>query len=68
MGKRVTLGSVLRLQFPLRSLQLLNQIVNIPVHRRGDIAAAVVNAVIGDAVLREVISADFFRPVASADQ
>ena len=68
MGKRVTLGSVLRLQLPLKSLQLLNQIVNIPVHCRGDIAAAVVNAVIGDAVLWEVVGTDFFGAVASTNE
>lgn len=58
---------ILRLQLPLIPLQLLNQIVNIPVHRRGDIAAAVVNAVVGNAILWEVVGADFFGAVASAD-
>lgn len=66
-GDRLLLVGVLRFQFSFVSLQLFNQIVNIPVHCRGDIAAVVVNAVVGDAVLWEVIGADFFGAVASTD-
>lgn len=44
------------LRFYSRSYRCIhsNQIINIPVHRHGDIAAAVVYAVVGDAILWEV--------------
>lgn len=59
---------ILRFQLTLKTLQMFNKIVNVPVHRSGDVAAAVMNAVISDAVLRKIVGADLFGAVAGADQ
>ena len=46
----------------------MNNVVDITVHGGGEIAAGIMNAVVGDAVLGEVVSADFFGAVAGADE
>ena len=46
----------------------MNDVVDVAVHDCGDATAGVVDAVVGDAVLRKVVSADFFGAVASANE
>lgn len=49
-------------------LEGFDNIFDIAVHGGGDIAAVVVDTVIGDAVLREVVGADFFAAVPCSDE
>ena len=46
----------------------MNDVVDVAVHDRRDVAAGVVDAVVGDAVLREVVGADFFGAVAGTNE
>jgi uncharacterized membrane protein (DUF373 family) len=57
-----------RKQLALVSLELFDNVIDFAVQCRWDIAATIANAVIGYAVLREVISADFLRSIARPDQ
>ena len=45
-----------------------DDVVDVAIHGRIDVAAAIMNSVVGDAVLWEVVGADFFAAVASADE
>lgn len=47
---------------------MFNQVVDIATHSGGYVAAGVADTVIGDAVLREVVGADFFGAIARADK
>ena len=46
----------------------MDNIINIAIHDCGDITARVMDAVVGDAVLREVVGANFFAAVAGANE
>ncbi len=52
----------------LGGLQSFDQIVNLTVESSRNVGARVADTVVGDPVLREVIGADLFRPVAGTDQ
>ena len=45
-----------------------DEIVDVAVHGGGEVVAGVMDAVVGDAVLGEVVGADFFAAVAGADE
>ena len=49
-------------------LESLDDIFDIAVHSGGDVATVVVDTVIGNAVLREVVGADFFAAVPCSDE
>ena len=46
----------------------MNDVINISVHNGGNVGTGVMDAMVGDAVLREIVSADFFAAVAGADE
>ena len=48
--------------------EFVDDVVDAAVHGGGEVAARVVDAVVGDAILREVVGADFFAAIASADE
>ena len=48
--------------------ELVDNVFNIAIHNGGDVGTRIVDAMVGDAVLREVVGADFFGAVASADE
>ena len=47
---------------------MFNDVVDVAVHRGRNIAATVADAMVGDAVLWEVVGADLFATVAAADE
>src|SRR5688572_15395457 len=48
--------------------QGLDDVAEVAVHHRREVVAGEADAVIGDAVLREVVRADLLRAIAGADQ
>ncbi len=48
--------------------QFFDQVIDFAGERAGDIAAAIPDAVVGNAILREIIGADLLAAVAGADQ
>ena len=56
------------LQLAFVALEALDDVIDVATEGSGDVAAAVADAVVGDAVLREVVGADLLAAVASAHQ
>ena len=48
--------------------KLVNKVVNVAIHDGRDVGAGIMDTVVGDAVLRKVVGADFFGTVAGADK
>lgn len=46
----------------------MNDVVEVAIHDGGEVAARIMDAVVGDAVLREVVGANFFATIAGADE
>ena len=48
--------------------EFFDKILDVAVHGGGDVAAVVMDAVVGDAVLRIVVGADFFGAITGTDK
>ena len=46
----------------------MNNIIDVAIHGGRDVAAGIVDAMVGNAVLREIVGADFFAAVAGANE